>query len=95
MRRKYGDCIREDGNCVECSLVSYGMDCHGKQISKLEWARRARGWGIKELAERAGISSCYRKIQKIEAGDIKAENLSARVLLALADALEVDPHDII
>lgn len=93
MRRKYGDCIREDGNCVECSLVSYGMDCHGKRISKLEWTRRAQGFSIKELAERAGTN--YHKIQKIESGEIKVENLTARVLLALADALEVDPHDLI
>ena len=94
MRRKYGDCIREDGNCAECSLVSYGMDCHGKQISKLEWVRRAKGLGIKELAELAGISS-YQKLQRIESGEIEAGNLSARVLLAIADALEIDPHKLI
>ena len=27
MRRKYGDCVREDGDCTVCSLVSYGRDC--------------------------------------------------------------------
>lgn len=93
MRRKYRDCIREDGNCVECSLVSYGMDCRGKHINKLEWSRRAQGLSIKELAERAGTS--YRKIQKIESGEIKVENLTASVLLALANALEVNPQDLI
>lgn len=35
MRRKYGDCKRKDGNCTLCSLVSNGLDCRNRPISKL------------------------------------------------------------
>lgn len=29
-KRKY--CIKIDGQCFNCGLVSYGKDCHGKPI---------------------------------------------------------------
>ena len=88
MRRKYGDCQRADGNCTACSLVSLGKDCKGKSISNLEWQRRMARLSIKELAERSGVN--VRLIQNIELGSSEAGNMTARNLLAIADALGVD-----
>lgn len=93
MRRKYGDCQRKDGNCTICSLVNYGRDCHNRPITKLEWARRSAGLGQQQLADSAGIN--IRLVQKVEIGEAKAENLTAKNLLALADALGVDPRCLI
>lgn len=93
MRRKYGDCQRQDGNCTLCSLVNYGRDCRNRLISKLEWARRGAGLTQKQLAEAAGVD--IRLVQKVEGGEAEAGNLTARNLLALADALGVDPRDLI
>lgn len=45
-----------------------------------------------ELAEKSGVNS--RQIQRIEIGESDAGNLTSRNLLALADALGVDPHDL-
>lgn len=88
MRRKYNDCQRADGNCTACSLVNYGRDCHNRPISKLEWARRAAAMTTPELAERSGVN--IRQIQRVELGEAEEGNLTARNLLALADALGVD-----
>lgn len=93
MRRKYRDCQRQDGNCTICSLVNYGRDCHNRNITKLEWARLGAGIGQQELAEKSGIN--VRQIQKVESGDAQAGNLTARNLLALADALGVEPRELI
>lgn len=93
MRRKYGDCQRQDGNCTLCPLVNYGRDCHNRPISKLEWARQGAGITQKQLAEAAGVN--IRLVQKVEGGDAEAGNLTARNLLALADALGVEPRELI
>lgn len=93
MRRKYGDCQRQDGNCTLCSLVNYGRDCRNRPISKLEWVRLGAGMGQQELAEKAGVN--VRQIQRVELGEAEAGNLSARNLLAMADTLDVDPRDLI
>lgn len=93
MRRKYRDCQRQDGNCTLCPLVSYGRDCRNRPISKLEWARRAAGIGQKELAELSGVHVNY--IQNVELGKSNAGNLTARNLLALANALGVEPNKLI
>ncbi len=93
MRRKYADCQREDGDCSLCSLVNYGRDCHNKRITKLEWYRRGAGLAQKDLADQAGVN--IRLVQKIEGGEYKTENLTAKNILALADALGVDPHELI
>ena len=39
MRKKYADCQRADGDCTICPLANYGLDCHNRFISKLEWSR--------------------------------------------------------
>lgn len=93
MRRKYGDCQRQDGNCTLCSLVNYGRDCHNRPITKLEWARQGAGLTQKQLADAAGVN--IRLVQKVEGGEAAPGNLTAKNLLALADALGVDPHDLI
>ena len=87
-RRKYGDCQREDGNCAACSLSSYNRDCHGRAISKLEWYRLVNNMSVTELADASGVA--LRLIQRAERG-----NMTARNVLAIADALGVDPHDLL
>lgn len=93
MRRKYGDCQRQDGNCTLCSLVNYGRDCHNRPITNLEWARKGIGLTQQQLADAAGVN--IRLVQKVEGGEAKAENLTAKNLLALAYALDMDPRDLI
>lgn len=93
MRRKYGDCQRQDGNCTICSLVNYGRDCHNRPISKIEWHRRYVGITQQQLADASGVN--IRLVQKVEGGEAEAGNLTARNLLAISDALGVDPRDLI
>lgn len=93
MRRKYGDCQRKDGNCTLCPLVKDGRDCRNRLISKLEWARLAAGMGQKELAEKSGVNVKY--IQNVECGKGDAGNMAAKNLIALADALNIDPKELI
>ena len=93
MRRKYGDCQRADGDCTACSLVNYGRDCHNNPITKLEWSRRAAGLSLKELSEASGVN--IRQIQRVELGESEAGNLTAKNLLAIADALGVDLRGLI
>lgn len=93
MRRKYKDCQRSDGNCTLCSLVSYGRDCHNRIITKLEWARQMAGLTQQQLANAAGVN--IRLVQKVEGGEAQAGNLTAKNLIALADALGMDPRDLI
>lgn len=93
MRRKYGDCQRTDGNCTLCPLVINGVDCRGRPISKLEWARLAAGLGQKELAEKSDVNAKY--IQNVELGKSDAGNMTAKNMLALADALGVEVRDLI
>lgn len=88
MRRKYSDCQREDGDCTVCSLVNYGRDCHNRPITKLEWARRMAELTQAQLAEASGVN--IRQIQRVELGEAEAGNLTAKNLLAIADALGVD-----
>ena len=92
-RRKYGDCQRQDGNCTLCSLVSYGRDCRNNPITKLEWHRIAAGLTQQQLSEASGVNR--RQIQRVELGEADAGNLTARNLLALADALGVPPKELI
>lgn len=93
MRRKYRDCIRADGDCTSCALVNYGRDCRNRKITKIEWYRRAAGMEQKELASISGVN--LRQIQRVELGEAEAGNLTAKNLLAIADALGVDPRDLI
>lgn len=93
MRRKYGDCQRQDGNCTLCPLVNCRRDCHNRLITELEWARQGIGLTQQQLADAAGVN--IRLVQKVEGGEAQAGNLTAKNLIALADALGVDPRDLI
>ena len=88
MRKKYADCQREDGDCTVCSLVNYGRDCRNRPITKLEWSRRVAGLTQAELSKQSGVN--IRQIQRVELGEADAGNLSAKNIIALADALGVD-----
>lgn len=61
--------------------------------TKLTYYRVKAGMTQKQLAEMSGVNS--RQIQRVELGESEAGNLTARNLIALADALNVDPHDLI
>lgn len=63
------------------------------KCNALKEARVAAGLTQQKLADAAGIN--IRLVQKVEGGESKAENLTAKNLMALADALGVDPHDLI
>lgn len=93
MRRKYADCQRPDGNCILCSLNNYNLDCHNNHISKLELTRRAAGLSQQQLSEISGVN--VRQIRRVELGESTAGNLTASNLLAIADALGVDPHELV
>ena len=93
MRRKYSDCQRQDGDCTNCSLVNYDLDCHNRPITKLEWVRRSSGMTQKQLADVSGVG--IRQIQRVELGESEAGNLTAKNLLALADALNVHPRGLL
>lgn len=88
MRRKYADCQRSDSDCPVCSLVNYGRDCHNRPITKLEWARRMSGLTQARLSELSGVN--IRQIQRVEIGEADAGNLTAKNIIALADALGVE-----
>ena len=93
MRRKYGDCQRDDGNCTLCALVNYGRDCHNRPITKLEWARLTAKMTQLQLSEASGVN--VRQIQRVELGTSDAGNLTAKNLLAIANALCIDPSQLI
>lgn len=88
MRKKYADCQRADGDCTVCSLINYGRDCHNRPITKLEWSRRMAGLTQAQLSQASGVN--IRQIQRVELGEAEAGNLSAKNIIALADALGVD-----
>ena len=93
MRRKYADCQRADGDCTVCSLVNYGRDCRNRPITKLERARRMAELTQSELAKKSGVN--IRQIQRVELGEAEAGNLTAKNLIAIADALGVDARELL
>lgn len=93
MRKKYADCRRADGDCTICPLVNYGRDCHNRVITKLEWSRRMAGLTQAELSKQSDVN--IRQIQRVELGEAEAGNLTAKNIIALADALGVDVRSLI
>lgn len=59
-------------------------------ISPLLCLRFHRGMSQKQLADKSGVD--LRRIQRIEAEEIRLPNITGNSLIALADALKVDPH---
>lgn len=64
----------------------------GKHIP-IRDARIAAGMTQQELAKASGVNS--RQIQRVELGEAEAGNLTAKNLLSIADALGIDPHELI
>ena len=58
--------------------------------SPLKFQRVALGVSQKQLAEASGVN--IRQIQRVESGNSTEGNMTAKNLLAIADALGVDPH---
>lgn len=83
-------------NTVEhMSLESIEEAVH-EAVSLIPPVRRERlrcGLTQKELADRAGVNMT--QVQKVEAGTILAENMSAKTIFALANVLGVDPRSLI
>lgn len=46
-----------------------------------------------QLADQSGVN--IRQIQRVESGASQAGNLTAKNLIAIADALGVDPHELL
>ena len=93
MGKKYPDCQFAESDCTTCSLVNYGRDCHNRPITKLEWSRRMADMTQASLAEKSGVN--IRQIQRVELGEAEAGNLTAKNLIAIADAIGVDPKGLI
>lgn len=90
--KRYEDCIRTDGMCGICSMVSRGVDCHNNKINGLLYNRTADGLTQKELAEKTGIN--IRQIQKYESGEYDIGNMTLKNAIAIAKALECSVEDL-
>ena len=55
--------------------------------------RTSYGMTQQQLADRTGIN--LRQIQKIESGEIKIENISAKNFMALAEAMKISPKELL
>lgn len=64
-----------------------------ESVGTLRATRLKAGLTQKQLADASGVN--VRQIQRVENGESEAGNLTARNLLAIADALGVDPHELI
>lgn len=61
--------------------------------NKLKSARMAAGLTQQQLADASGVN--IRQIRRVELGTSETGNMSARNLLAIAKALNVDPEKLI
>lgn len=91
--KRYPDCMRSDGMCGICSLVSRGLDCRSNKINGLLYQRSSMGMTQKDLAEKSGVN--IRQIQRYEAGTSGCENMTLKNAIAIADALECDVRDLL
>ncbi|RGC27218.1 XRE family transcriptional regulator [Hungatella hathewayi] len=91
--KRYTDCIRTDGMCGICSLVSRGHDCHNNKINGVLYRRTGLEMTQKELAEKADIN--IRQIQKYESGEYDCGNMTLKNAIALANALDCDVKDLL
>ena len=91
--KRYPDCIRSDGMCGICSLVSRGLDCHNNKINSVLYNRSVMGMTQKELAEKAGIN--IRQIQKYESGEYDTGNMTLKNAVSLAKVLECNAEDLL
>lgn len=80
------------------SILEEFLDTDGDTLATvvltgLKELRLAAGLTQQQLAAESGVN--IRQIQRVESGSSDAGNLTARNLLAIADALGVDPHSLI
>ena len=59
----------------------------------IKYARKAARMTQQQLADESGVN--IRQIQRVESGASQAGNLTAKNLIAIADALGIDPHELI
>lgn len=62
-------------------------------LPPLRRERLRQGLSQTELAQKSGVN--IRQIQRVELGESEAGNLTAKNLIALADALNIDPHALV
>lgn len=62
-------------------------------VTTVRAARKASGLTQQQLADAVGVN--VSQIQKLESGEIKPGNMSAKNLISIADVLGVDPRDLI
>lgn len=60
---------------------------------KIKEEREKAGITQKRLAELAGMH--IRQIQKIESGEIKLQNITAKNFMSLCSVLNISPYDLI
>lgn len=58
--------------------------------SAVQFHRVSIGMTAKQLADASGVD--YSRIRKLERGEIKVANMTAKSMLAIADSLGVDIH---
>lgn len=91
--KRYEDCTRPDGLCGICSLVSRGRDCHNNKINSLLYQRSLAEMTQKELAEKSGVN--IRQIQRFESGSSDTGNITLKNAVAIAEALNCEPGDLL
>lgn len=69
------------------------MNQNKRNITKLEAFRRSIGMTQQKLSDISGVN--VRQIRRVEIGEAEAGNLTAKNLIAIADALDVDARDLI
>lgn len=79
--------------CADCTTVTISKEKAPEKHIPLRDARIAAGLTQNELADLSGVNA--RQIRRVEIGEAEAGNLTAKNLLAIADALGVDPHTLL
>lgn len=69
------------------------MNRNKRNITKLEAFRRSIWMTQQQLSDMSGVN--IRQIRRVEIGESEAGNLTAKNILAIADALGVDARDLI
>jgi len=85
--------MREPGQSGFFSSKKEFIMANGKPVNQLAHLRNIAGLTQQGLADKAGIH--LGQVQKIEYGQRKISGVSFRIGIALADALGVDPHELL
>ncbi len=91
--QRYPDCQLSTSRCAECSLSSYGHDCHGNPCHPLAYYRKLAGLTQEGLALGSGVH--LRAIQRAECGERELGGMAARTVNELAKALRCTVEDLI